>query len=92
MSRWSQTFFLANAIVANFVTRRTARTLADVLRHNLPSFAATVGGEDARRGAQRRSGASFSLEDAIVKKMKFLRAGASDRHLRDITGVLSSAV
>ena len=36
--------------------------------------------------------ASFSSpEDAIVKKMEFFRAGGSDKHLRDITGVLKTS-
>lgn len=36
--------------------------------------------------------ASFSSpEDAIVKKMEFFRAGGSDKHLRDITGVLRTS-
>lgn len=36
--------------------------------------------------------ASFSSpEDAILKKMEFFRAGGSDRHLRDITGVLKTS-
>jgi hypothetical protein len=36
--------------------------------------------------------ASFSSpEDAILKKMEFFRAGGSDKHLRDITGVLRTS-
>lgn len=36
--------------------------------------------------------ASFSSpEDAIVKKMEFFRDGGSDKHLRDITGVLKTS-
>jgi hypothetical protein len=36
--------------------------------------------------------ASFSSpEDAILKKMEFFRAGGSDKHLRDITGVLKTS-
>ncbi len=36
--------------------------------------------------------ASFSSpEDAIVKKMEFFRAGGSDKHLRDIAGVLKTS-
>lgn len=36
--------------------------------------------------------ASFSSpEDAIVKKMEFFREGGSDKHLRDITGVLKTS-
>lgn len=36
--------------------------------------------------------ASFSSpEDAILKKMEFFRASGSDRHLRDITGVLKTS-
>jgi len=36
--------------------------------------------------------ASFSSpEDAILKKMEFFREGASDKHLRDITGVLKTS-
>ena len=36
--------------------------------------------------------ASFSSpEDAIVKKMEFYRDGGSDKHLRDITGVLKTS-
>ena len=36
--------------------------------------------------------ASFSSpEDAILKKMEFFRAGGSDKHLRDIAGVLKTS-
>ncbi|MEQ1909982.1 MAG: hypothetical protein ABMA15_14230 [Vicinamibacterales bacterium] len=36
--------------------------------------------------------ASFSSpEDAILKKMEFFREGGSDKHLRDITGVLKTS-
>ena len=36
--------------------------------------------------------ASFSSpEDAIVKKMEFFRKGGSDKHLRDISGVLKTS-
>lgn len=36
--------------------------------------------------------ASFSTpEDAILKKMEFYRAGGSDKHLRDIAGVLRTS-
>lgn len=36
--------------------------------------------------------ASFSSpEDAMLKKMEFFRAGGSDKHLRDITGVLKTS-
>ncbi len=36
--------------------------------------------------------AAFSSpEDVILKKMEFFRAGGSDRHLRDITGVLQTS-
>ena len=36
--------------------------------------------------------ASFSSpEDAILKKMEFFREGGSDKHLRDITGVLTTS-
>jgi len=36
--------------------------------------------------------ASFSSpEDAIVKKMEFFREGGSDKHLRDIAGVLTTS-
>lgn len=36
--------------------------------------------------------AAFSSpEDAIVKKMKFFRAGGTDKHLRDIAGVLKTS-
>ncbi len=33
--------------------------------------------------------ASFaSIEDVIIKKLEYYRAGGSEKHLRDITGVL----
>ena len=32
-----------------------------------------------------------SPEDAILKKMEFFRDGGSDKHLRDITGVLKTS-
>jgi hypothetical protein len=36
--------------------------------------------------------ASFSSpEDAIIKKMEFFHAGGSDKHLRDIAGVLTTS-
>lgn len=36
--------------------------------------------------------ASFaSPEDAIVKKMEFFKEGGSDKHLRDIAGVLKTS-
>jgi hypothetical protein len=46
-----------------------------------------------RRGVRVRPAADFtasfaSPEDVIVKKMEFYRAGGSDKHLRDIAGVL----
>lgn len=37
-------------------------------------------------------GAAFSSpEDVILKKMEFFRGGGSDKHLRDITGVLKTS-
>jgi hypothetical protein len=32
-----------------------------------------------------------SPEDAIIKKMEFFREGGSDKHLRDIAGVLTTS-
>ena len=40
---------------------------------------------------QPRSGLKVDVEDAIVKKMEFFRDGGSDKHLRDITGVLKTS-
>lgn len=37
------------------------------------------------------SAAFSSPEDAIVKKMEFFRKGGSDKHLRDIAGVLKTS-
>ena len=32
-----------------------------------------------------------SPEDAIIKKMEYFREGGSEKHLRDITGVLKTS-
>jgi hypothetical protein len=42
----------------------------------------------ARAGRDRLAGVLSSPEDAILKKMEFFKAGGSDKHLRDIAGVL----
>ena len=48
------------------------------------------------RAARVRAGADWeasfaSPEDAVLKKMDFYRAGGSDKHLRDIAGVLRTS-
>ena len=40
------------------------------------------------RPAESYEAAFASPEDVIIKKMEFYREGASDKHLRDITGIL----
>ncbi len=35
-----------------------------------------------------QEGAFASPEDVIIKKMEFYREGGSEKHLRDITGIL----
>lgn len=42
-------------------------------------------------GRRKREASFSSPEDAILKKMEFVRAGGSDKHLRDITGVLKTS-
>lgn len=48
------------------------------------------------RATRVRAGADWdavfsSPEDAIIKKMEFFREGGSDKHLRDIAGVLTTS-
>ena len=42
-----------------------------------------------RLGATEDTEANFAApEDVIIKKMEFYKEGASEKHLRDITGIL----
>jgi hypothetical protein len=62
-----------------------------IVAHEHPDWsAASVERETARRTSH---GADFDVtfaspEDAIIKKLQFFREGGSEKHLRDIVGVL----